>query len=43
MKQNAIDHVSPAPIEKLQAENEELRRQLDALQLAVMGMMDEGG
>ncbi|BFH10892.1 hypothetical protein WJ0W_006751 [Paenibacillus melissococcoides] len=33
----------PGPIEKLQAENEELRRQLDALQLAVMGMMDEGG
>lgn len=33
----------PGPIEKLQAENEELRRQLDALQLAVMGMMDAGG
>ncbi|BFH11191.1 hypothetical protein [Paenibacillus melissococcoides] len=30
------------PIEKLQTENEELRRQLDALQLAVMGMMDGG-
>ncbi|MDU5145374.1 MAG: hypothetical protein E6230_24660 [Paenibacillus dendritiformis] len=32
----------PGPIEKLQVENEELRRQLDALQLAVMGMMDGG-
>ncbi|MBG9793008.1 hypothetical protein ABD76_11125 [Paenibacillus dendritiformis] len=33
----------PGPIEQLKAENEELRRQLDALQLAVMGMMDAGG
>ncbi|NGP59879.1 hypothetical protein FLT15_16925 [Paenibacillus thiaminolyticus] len=32
----------PGPIEELKAENEELRRQLDALQLAVMGMMDGG-
>lgn len=32
----------PGPIEKLQAENAELRKQLDALQLAVMGMMDGG-
>ncbi|BFH15903.1 hypothetical protein WJ0W_003295 [Paenibacillus melissococcoides] len=33
----------PGPIEQLKAENEELRKQLDALQLAVMGMMDTPG
>lgn len=33
----------PGPIEKLQAENEELRKQIDAMQLALMGIMDTGG
>ncbi|TDL50946.1 hypothetical protein E2R60_20585 [Paenibacillus dendritiformis] len=36
-------HHEPGPIEKLQAENEELRKQIDAMQLALMGMMDGGG
>lgn len=33
----------PGPIEKLQAENEELRKQIDSMQLALMGIMDAGG
>ncbi|WCR29708.1 hypothetical protein L3476_13870 [Paenibacillus thiaminolyticus] len=33
----------PGPIEKLQSENEELRKQIEAMQLALMGMMDGGG
>lgn len=33
----------PGPIEKLQEENAELRKQIDAMQLALMGMMDTGG
>ncbi|BFH70595.1 hypothetical protein J27TS7_58760 [Paenibacillus dendritiformis] len=33
----------PGPIEKLQEENAELRKQIDAMQLALMGIMDTGG
>ncbi|MFW5435198.1 hypothetical protein [Paenibacillus apiarius] len=33
----------PGPIEQLQEENKELRKQIDAMQLALMGMMNTGG
>ncbi|PZM67506.1 hypothetical protein [Paenibacillus dendritiformis] len=33
----------PGPIEKLQEENAELRKQIDAMQLALIGIMDTAG
>ncbi|MFW5436260.1 hypothetical protein [Paenibacillus apiarius] len=33
----------PGPIEQLQEENKELRKQIDAMQLALLGIMEAGG